>query len=76
MGEESENGKEKDEVFVIAFLGKLEIKAKPASIVRLGNSDPNKIRPLKLKMNSEAEKENIMSRLSNLKKMQRKNSEK
>ena len=67
MGEESENGKEKDEEFVIAFLGKLGIKAKPASIVRLGNSDPNKIRPLKLKMNSEAEKENIMSRLSNLK---------
>ena len=63
VGEEIENGKEKDEEFVTAFLGKLGIESKSSSNVRLGNFDPNKTRPIKLKMSSEAEKENIMSRL-------------
>ena len=67
VGEEIENGKEKDEEFVTAFLGKLGIESKSSLNVRLGNFDPNKTRPLKLKMSSEAEKENIMSRLPNLK---------
>ena len=67
MGEEIENGKEKDVEFVTAFVGKLGIKSKPSSNVQLGNFDPNKTRPLQLKMSSEAEKEHIMSRLPNLK---------
>ena len=67
MGEEIENGKEKDVEFVIAFLEKLGKKSKPSSNVRLSNFDPNKTRPLKLKMSSEAEKEHIMSRRPNLK---------
>ena len=67
VGEEIENGKEKDVKFVTAFLGKLGIKSKPSSNVRLGNFDPHKTRPLKLKMSSEAEKEHIMYRLPNLK---------
>ena len=67
VGEEIENAMEKDEEFVTAFLGKLGIESKSSSNVRLGNFDPNKTRPLKLKMSSEAEKENIMSRLPNLK---------
>ena len=46
VGESSENGKEKDEEFVPGFLGKLGIEAKPTSIARLGNSSPNKTRPL------------------------------
>ena len=42
------------------------IEAKPASTARLGNSSPNKTKPLKLKMNNENE-EDIMGRLPNLK---------
>ena len=66
VGELSENGKEKDGEFVTGFLGKLGIEAKPASIARLGNSSPNKTRPLKLKMNNETEKDITMARLLNL----------
>ena len=60
-------GKEKDVEFVTAFLGKFGIKSKPSSNVRLGNFDPNKTRPIKSKMSSEAEKEHTMSRLPNFK---------
>ena len=67
VSEETENGKEKDEDFVNGFFGKLGIEYKPVSTVRLGNPDPNKTRPLKLKMGSEDEKEKIMLRLPNLK---------
>ena len=67
VSEETENGKEKDEDFVNGFFVKLGIEYKPVSTVQLGDPNPNKTRPLKLKMGSEDEKEKIMSRLPNLK---------
>ena len=39
----------------------------PTSLVRLGKSDPNKSRPMKIKLNSENEKDDIMTLLPNLK---------
>ena len=65
--EEIENGKEKDDEFVTAFLGALGIDINPESTVRLGKSDHNRIRPLKLKMKTEEEKDAVMARLPNLK---------
>ena len=66
---EAADGKrvEEEREFVSAFLREIGIGNLPESIVRLGKPDQNKIRPLKLTVMNETEKEGIMSRLSNLK---------
>ena len=56
-----------DEEFVTAFLETIGISTKPDSIIRLGKPDLKKNRPIKLRMKNESEKENVMSRLANLK---------
>ena len=67
VDEKEGNSKEKDEEFINVFLGTIGNNTKPESIVRLGKYDMNKSRPIKVKMISENEKLNVMSRLSNLK---------
>ena len=56
-----------DEEFVTAFLDTIGISNKPDSIIRLGKPDLQKNRPIKIRMKNESEKENVMSRLPNLK---------
>ena len=56
-----------DEEFVTAFLETIGISNKPDSIIRLGKPDLQKNRPIKIRMKNESEKENVMSRLPNLK---------
>ena len=67
VDEKEGNSKENDEEFINVFLGTIGNNTKPESIVRLGKYDMNKSRPIKVKMISENEKLNVMSRLSNLK---------
>ena len=56
-----------DEEFVTAFLETIGISNKPDSIIRLGKPDLKKNRPIKIRMKNESERENVMSRLPNLK---------
>ena len=63
VDEKKGNSKEKDEEFVNVFLGTLGNNTKSESIVRLRKYDMNKSRPIKVKMISENEKLNVMSRL-------------
>ena len=62
-----ENEEENDDEFVNAFLGRIGVSIKPISIIRLGKPEPSKTWPLKIKLETEKEKEAVMSRLSNLK---------
>ena len=58
-----------DKEYVKELLENVGLNVDPESIVRLGkNIDPNKCRPIKIKFKSPDEKDNMMSRLSNLKK--------
>ena len=50
------------EIFEIIGAGHI-----PESVTRLGESQPQRTRPLKLEMKSKIEKDNVMSKLSNLK---------
>ena len=58
---------QKDEEFVDALFEKIGINSTPDSITRLGKAETSKIRPLRIKLANENEKEKVMSRLSNLK---------
>ena len=60
------NEESNDKVFVTALLETIGISIKQESIIRLGKPDPNKNRPIKLRMNSVSEKKKVMSRLPNL----------
>ena len=62
-----ETEEENDDEFVNAFLGRIGVIIKPISIIRLGKHEPSKTRQLKIKLETEKEKEAVMSRLSNLK---------
>ena len=64
---DDENRERKDVIFITAFIEALGLNYKPQSMSRLGKLDSNKTRPIKMKMTTECEKQNIMSRLSNLK---------
>ena len=61
------NTAESDEQFVNTFLTTIGVSTKPSSIMRLGTPSGEKIRPLKLTMKTLECKNQIMSRLSNLK---------
>ena len=56
-----------DEDFVKEFTKDLGTDFQPKLIQRLGTAQKNKIRPLRITMNTEEEKDKIMSRLPNLK---------
>ena len=56
-----------DNLFVNELLRKIEVEATPVKITRLGKTQPNKNRPLKVQLSNEQEKEKVMMRLSNLK---------
>ena len=56
-----------DEDFVKEFTKDLGTDFQPKLIQRLGTAENNKIRPLRITMNTEEEKDKIMSRLPNLK---------
>ena len=64
---DAEKQKVNDENFITLFLREIGVETTPESIVRLGKTETNKTRPLKIKLKSEAEKDTIMSRLPNLK---------
>jgi hypothetical protein len=59
--------KEHDEQFVASFLDTIGIAMRPQQITRLGKTNEDKKRPVKLVMDSVDDKEQIMARLSNLK---------
>ena len=59
--------KDHDHEFVHSFLDIIGITSRPKQIVRLGKSNDDKRRPVKVVMNNSNEKDSIMSRLSNLK---------
>ena len=59
--------KNEDDMFITSLLEIIGIESKPTAMVRLGKQNANKKRPLKLRMNSEKEKMEIMSRLKFLK---------
>ena len=50
-----------------AFFGRIGVNIKLHPITHLGKLEPSKTRPLKIKLETENEKEAVMSRLSNLK---------
>ena len=56
-----------DEMFIDSFLKIIGITSRPLKIIRLGKRNDNNTRPVKLVMNSSAEKIQLMSRLCNLK---------
>ena len=56
-----------DEAFVGALFNAVGTNATYKSLSRIGKTDPNKNRPIKLVMNSEEDKSKIMNNLSNLK---------
>ena len=58
---------EEDKAFVTSFLDKIGVAQCPKHIHRLGQKRDDKIRPVKLVMESEGEKDTIMARLGNLK---------
>ena len=67
-GEGELDGKEYDKKYVDDLMQKLGVNHKPESIVRLGKTnDSKKSRPLKVRFQTEEEKERVMSHLSNLK---------
>ena len=68
MKQENDSVKTKshDEEFVTLFLTKIDIAMKPTAIHRIGKSS-NKDRPIKMIMNNEEEKNNIMFNLRKLK---------
>ena len=59
--------KENDETFVFELLDKIGVAQRPKHILRLGPRNDEKVRPVKIVMGSENDKETIMARLSNLK---------
>ena len=59
--------KEQDTNFINSFLDTIGITSRPKQIIRLGNANEKKQRPIKLVMDNLSDKESIMSRLSNLK---------
>ena len=63
----AEDQKEHDQSFVASLLEKIGVAQRPKQILRLGQRDDNKTRPVKLVMENETEKDTIMARLSNLK---------
>ena len=63
----AEDQKEHDQSFVTSLLEKIGVAQRPKQILRLGQRDDNKTRPVKLVMENETEKDTIMARLSNLK---------
>ena len=62
-----ENEDINDAEFINALFKTMGIDIRPDSITRLGKPDPNKSRPIKLKMKSESDKDSFMARLPNLK---------
>ena len=60
-------GKQEDKDYISLLLKTLGVHSEPESITRLGKSEPNKNRLLKIKVNSVSDKNQFMSRLSNLK---------
>ena len=56
-----------DEMFIDSFLKIIDITSHPLKIIRLGKRNDNNTKPVKLVMNSSAEKIQVMSRLCNLK---------
>ena len=62
-----ENEDINDAEFINALFKTMGIDTRPESITRLGKPDPNKSRPIKLKMKSESDKDSFMARLPNLK---------
>ncbi len=62
-----ENGPAKDKEFVTALFAAIGVDHRPKTIVRLGRPDNNKCRPLLVTMNTDDEKDLVMTRLPNLK---------
>ena len=62
-----ENEDINDAEFINALFKTMGIDTRPESITRLGKPDPNKSRPIKLKMKSESDKDSFMARIPNLK---------
>ena len=59
--------KDADSNFIKSFLGVIGIDATPKSVIRLGQRKDNTSRPVKVTMNTDLEKDSVMSRLINLK---------
>ena len=55
-----------DDEFISSFLETIGVATYPKQIVRLGKPNEKKMRPVKLVMENEDEKDTIMSRLANL----------
>ena len=65
---DKEEAKESDQEFIANFIRAVGLnKIKYKNCVRIGKSDPSKKRPIKVVLNSEAEKNNIMENLKELK---------
>ena len=64
---ESDSTRTEDEVFVKSLLEAIDVKVNYKSIQRLGKPDTNPKRPIKLIMNNENEKDQIMKNLNKLK---------
>ena len=68
IGESSEGDpKEHDKTFVASLLEKIGVAQRPKQLFRLGAQADGKTRPVKLIMETEADKDTIMARLGNLK---------
>ena len=59
--------KHHDNEFIISFLDKIGVAVRPKQIIRLGKPSDDKIRPIKLVMETDDDKDAVMSRLGNLK---------
>ena len=62
-----EDQKEHDQNFVATLLDKIGVAQRPKQVFRLGQRTEGKSRPVKLVMETEADKDTIMARLGNLK---------
>ena len=56
-----------DNNFIPSFLETIGVSMRPKHVSRLGKTNEKKLRPVKLVMDSSADKESVMSRLGNLK---------
>ena len=67
VGENPENIKSEDNQYVSEIFKKLGVTSKPSLITRLGQPNDSKSRPIKIVMNTKADKEKVMKSLGRLK---------
>ena len=66
-GSNSIDNKAQDLAFVTDLIDTIRVTVAPQNLIRLGKSDANKKRPIKVILNSEEDKDKIMGSLKNLK---------